>query len=135
MGAIQLSAFTAQELTSESAKRFGSLSSPSLSFYHDCSQDRRLRRRRPDRVLAAASEYDKAPVCDAVTPRTLTVALYDPVCIGHVFGPSQRVELRLLDISIAQEALEGVKMELQDCAFNLVDSTSGSSICCAWPEC
>lgn len=49
--------------------------------------------------------------------------MYDPVCIGHVFGPSQRVELRLLDISIAQEALEGVKMELQDCAFNLVDST------------
>jgi malate dehydrogenase len=44
------------------------------------------------------------------------------VCIGHVFGPTQRVELRLLDIAPAQEALEGVKMELQDCAFNLVDA-------------
>lgn len=52
------------------------------------------------------------------------MSLYDQVCIGHVFGPSQRVELRLLDIPIAQEALEGVKMELQDCAFNLVDSMS-----------
>lgn len=49
------------------------------------------------------------------------------VCIGHVFGPTRRVSLRLLDIPVAQEALEGVKMELQDCAFNLVDEITPTS--------
>lgn len=49
------------------------------------------------------------------------------VCIGHVFGPTRRVSLRLLDIPVAQEALEGVKMELQDCAFHLVDDVTPTS--------
>lgn len=52
----------------------------------------------------------------------IAYSLLPLICIGHVFGPTQRVELRLLDIPPAQEALEGVKMELQDCAFNLVDA-------------
>ncbi|KAH7485711.1 hypothetical protein KRP22_006843 [Phytophthora ramorum] len=52
----------------------------------------------------------------------IAYSLLPLLCIGHVFGPEQRVELRLLDIAPAQEALEGVKMELQDCAFNLVDA-------------
>ncbi|KAF4128630.1 lactate/malate dehydrogenase alpha/beta C-terminal domain-containing protein [Phytophthora infestans] len=52
----------------------------------------------------------------------IAYSLLPLICIGHVFGPNQRVELRLLDIEPAQEALEGVKMELQDCAFNLVDA-------------
>ncbi|KAG6970520.1 hypothetical protein JG687_00002574 [Phytophthora cactorum] len=52
----------------------------------------------------------------------IAYSLLPLICIGHIFGPNQRVELRLLDIEPAQEALEGVKMELQDCAFNLVDA-------------
>ncbi|KAG6608870.1 malate dehydrogenase [Phytophthora cinnamomi] len=52
----------------------------------------------------------------------IAYSLLPLICIGHVFGPTQRVELRLLDIPPAQEALEGVKMELQDCAFDLVDA-------------
>ncbi|RLN56627.1 hypothetical protein BBJ29_007820 [Phytophthora kernoviae] len=52
----------------------------------------------------------------------IAYSLLPLICIGHVFGPNQHVELRLLDIPPAQEALEGVKMELQDCAFNLVDA-------------
>lgn len=52
----------------------------------------------------------------------IAYSLLPLICIGHVFGPDQRVELRLLDIPPAQEALKGVKMELQDCAFNLVDA-------------
>ncbi|CEG44880.1 malate cytoplasmic-like [Plasmopara halstedii] len=52
----------------------------------------------------------------------IAYSLLPLICIGQVFGPNQRVELRLLDIPSAQNALEGVKMELQDCAFNLVDA-------------
>jgi malate dehydrogenase len=40
---------------------------------------------------------------------------------GAVYGPDQPIELRLLEITPALKALEGVVMELDDCAFpNLV---------------
>ncbi|KAJ0397146.1 hypothetical protein P43SY_007431 [Pythium insidiosum] len=52
----------------------------------------------------------------------IAYSLLPLICNGLVFGPQRRVELRLLDIPMAQEAMEGVKMELQDCAFNLVDA-------------
>ncbi|CAH0479627.1 unnamed protein product [Peronospora belbahrii] len=57
----------------------------------------------------------------------IAYSLLPLICIGHVFGPTKRVDLRLLDIPPAQEALEGVKMELQDCGFNLVDTITSTS--------
>jgi len=39
---------------------------------------------------------------------------------GSLFGPDQEVILHLLDIPFCQEALSGVVMEIQDCAFPLV---------------
>jgi malate dehydrogenase len=57
----------------------------------------------------------------------IAYSLLPLICIGHVFGPNRRVSLRLLDIPMALEALEGVKMELQDCAFNLVDEITPTS--------
>lgn len=44
-----------------------------------------------------------------------------------MFGPTRRVSLRLLDIPMALEALDGVKMELQDGAFSLVDEITPTS--------
>jgi malate dehydrogenase len=41
---------------------------------------------------------------------------------GRVFGPEKRVALRLLEIPPAMEALDGVVMELEDCAFPLLES-------------
>jgi malate dehydrogenase len=40
---------------------------------------------------------------------------------GALFGPKQPVVLRLLEIEPAMSALEGVVMELEDCAFPLLD--------------
>lgn len=40
---------------------------------------------------------------------------------GEVFGHDTRVSLQLLEITPALKALEGVVMELQDCAFPLLD--------------
>ena len=40
---------------------------------------------------------------------------------GEVFGPDTRVELHLLEITPAMQSLEGVVMELDDCAFPLLD--------------
>ena len=44
-------------------------------------------------------------------------ALLPMIASGRVFGPAARVELRLLEIPQAVAALEGVRMELLDCAF------------------
>ena len=44
------------------------------------------------------------------------------VCAGAATGRSTKIALRLLDVSFAAQALEGVKMELRDAAFDLVES-------------
>ncbi len=41
---------------------------------------------------------------------------------GEVFGPYIRVALHLLEITPVLKALEGVVMELNDCAFPLLDN-------------
>jgi malate dehydrogenase len=47
-------------------------------------------------------------------------ALVFRLASGEVFGPSTRVVLRLLEVPAAMPALEGVAMELLDCAFPLL---------------
>lgn len=44
------------------------------------------------------------------------------IASGALFGPNTPVQLRLLEIPAALKALEGVAMELEDCAFDLLDS-------------
>lgn len=48
-------------------------------------------------------------------------ALLPRLASGAVFGPDVRVSLHLLEITPALKALEGVVMELDDCAFPLLD--------------
>jgi malate dehydrogenase len=43
------------------------------------------------------------------------------IASGALFGPDQPVVLRLLEIEPAMKSLEGVVMELDDCAFPLLD--------------
>lgn len=42
------------------------------------------------------------------------------IASGQMFGPETEVELQLLELPQALSALEGVKMELDDCAFPLL---------------
>ncbi|WP_231442533.1 malate dehydrogenase [Brevibacterium zhoupengii] len=44
------------------------------------------------------------------------------IASGALFGPQTPVQLRLLEIAPALTALEGVVMELEDCAFPTLDS-------------
>lgn len=44
------------------------------------------------------------------------------IASGALFGPETPVQLRLLDIPAAMQGLEGVAMELDDCAFPLLES-------------
>ena len=43
------------------------------------------------------------------------------IAAGEMFGPNTRISLHLLEIPPALDALGGVAMELQDCAFPLLD--------------
>lgn len=63
-----------------------------------------------------------APVKVAVTGAAgqICYSLLFRIASGALLGPDQPVELRLLEITPALKALEGVVMELDDCAFPLL---------------
>jgi len=50
----------------------------------------------------------------------ISYSLLFRIAAGQMLGDEQRVELRMLEIGDAMEALEGVAMELDDCAFPLL---------------
>merc|ERR1719461_2350575 len=43
------------------------------------------------------------------------------IASGELFGKDQRVQIRCLELPQALDSLGGVAMELQDCAFPLLD--------------
>ncbi len=49
------------------------------------------------------------------------------IASGELFGAETQVHLQLLEIENALKALEGVQMELDDCAFNTLASVKSSS--------
>ncbi len=54
-------------------------------------------------------------------------SLLPRIASGAMFGPDQRVILQLIEIEPAMNALEGVVMELNDCAFPLLEGIETSS--------
>src|SRR5690348_6692214 len=64
----------------------------------------------------------KSPVKVAVTGAAgqIGYSLLFRIASGSMFGPDQPLELELIEIPEAMKALEGVVMELEDCAFPLV---------------
>ena len=66
----------------------------------------------------------KSPIKVAVTGAAgqIGYALLFRIASGEVFGPDQPVALHLIEIPAALNALEGVVMELHDCAFPLLQS-------------
>lgn len=71
----------------------------------------------------------KTPVHVAVTGAAGQIAysLLFRIAAGDLFGPHQPVILKLLDIPQAEQALEGVGMELDDCASPLLHGVQVSS--------
>lgn len=64
----------------------------------------------------------KKPIRVAVTGAAgqIGYSLVFPIAAGHVFGPDQPVILQLLELPVALDALQGVRMELLDCAYPLL---------------
>ena len=67
-------------------------------------------------------EQKRAPVQVTVTGAAgqIGYALLFRIASGELLGPDQPIVLRLLEIEPAMKALEGVAMELDDCAFPLL---------------
>lgn len=71
----------------------------------------------------------KAPITVAITGAAgqIGYALLFRIASGSMFGPDQPVNLNLIEIDPGMKALEGVMMELDDCAFPLVNKVIGTS--------
>ncbi len=71
----------------------------------------------------------KAPVQVTVTGAAgqIGYALVFRIASGQLLGPDQPIVLRMLEIEPAMKSLEGVAMELDDCAFPLLHSMVLSS--------
>lgn len=70
-----------------------------------------------------------APITVSITGAAgqIGYALLFRIASGFVFGPDQPVNLRLIEIEPGMAALQGVIMELDDCAFPLLNEVVGTS--------
>jgi malate dehydrogenase len=57
----------------------------------------------------------------------IAYSLIPLIASGQTFGPDQHVQIVLLDIPPAAKTLSGVVMEIEDCAYPLVDSIVSST--------
>lgn len=64
----------------------------------------------------------KSPIRVAITGAAgqIGYSLLFPLAAGEVFGPDQPIILQLIELPMALNALKGVAMEVEDCAFPLV---------------
>ena len=71
----------------------------------------------------------KKPITIAITGAAgqIGYALLFRIASGFLFGPDQPVNLRLIEIEPGLPALEGVMMELDDCAFPLLNEVIGTA--------
>src|SRR5437773_2142981 len=72
--------------------------------------------------MAQRADGSRAPVHVTVTGAAgqIGYSLLFRIGSGQLLGPDQPVVLRLLEVEPAMKALEGVVMELEDCAFPLL---------------
>jgi malate dehydrogenase len=71
----------------------------------------------------------KDPITVSITGAAgqIGYALLFRIASGFVFGPDQPVNLRLIEIEPGLPALQGVMMELDDCAFPLLNEVVGTA--------
>jgi malate dehydrogenase len=71
----------------------------------------------------------KTPITVSITGAAgqIGYSLLFRIASGFVFGPDQPVNLRLIEIEPGLAALQGVMMELDDCAFPLLNEVVGTA--------
>jgi malate dehydrogenase len=78
-------------------------------------------------ILAAVPGTTPVHVTVTGAAGNIGYALLFRIAAGELLGPDQPVVLRLLEIEPAMKALEGVVMELDDCAFPLLADVETTS--------
>src|ERR1700694_5177057 len=75
--------------------------------------------------MMPSTDGARAPVRVAVTGGAgqIVYSLLFRIAAGDLLGPNQPIILQLLEVEPAMKALEGVAMELDDCAFPLLHAT------------
>jgi malate dehydrogenase len=66
-------------------------------------------------------------VCVTGAAGQIGYSILPMIASGQMLGPHTRIALALLDIPQAEDSLRGVAMELQDCAYPLLDSITYGS--------
>ena len=66
-------------------------------------------------------------VCVTGAAGQIGYSLIPLIASGDMFGPDQRIELRLLDIPPAMELLRGTVMELEDSAYSCLAAVKAST--------
>src|SRR5487761_2750477 len=79
--------------------------------------------------MANKVDGNRAPVHVTVTGAAgqIGYSLLFRIASGQLLGPETPIVLRLLEIEPAMKALEGVVMELDDCAFPLLSDVVAAS--------
>jgi malate dehydrogenase len=81
---------------------------------------------RADNIISGYLAPERPTLTVAVSGAAGQIAysLLFRIASGGMFGNKTAVNLRLLDLPFAETKLQGVKMELEDCAFPLVNSVT-----------
>jgi len=81
-----------------------------------------LRKSKDNVGIRTSKDVERKPLRLAITGAAGQIAysLIFMISKGEVFGKEQPIILHLLDIPQMEPVLQGVLMEIQDCAFSLV---------------
>ena len=66
-------------------------------------------------------EAETKVVCVTGAAGQIGYSLLPMIASGRMFGPNVRVHLKMLDIEPCVNSLRGCAMELEDCAYPLLD--------------
>merc|ERR1711973_469392 len=79
--------------------------------------------------LTEIRKMTKAPIRVVVTGAAgqISYSLLALIAKGDVFGQDQPIDLVMLDLPFAADAMKGVQMELQDCAFPSLNSITATT--------
>merc|ERR1711915_648486 len=79
--------------------------------------------------LTEIPKMSKSPIRVVVTGAAgqISYSLLALIAKGDVFGADQPIDLVMLDLPFAADAMKGVQMELQDCAFPSLNSITATT--------
>ena len=116
------------DVTSMSPAQFDKVVGADPELKEALDSANRYLQRKASMLRTRPRQPTKPPVRVAVTGAAggIGYATLFRIASGQMLGPDQPVHLHLIELPQAKQALEGVVMELQDCAFPLLHSITAT---------